>query len=492
MAAVLGAVAVFAVTSGSAATTTKPYTASFAPIPPLTVAGGSPATITLTLTNLANPQSLGSANVTAAALGASSFTITGATPSAYLDPTQSFPASLLKLRNLNIQPNGVQRSITINVTTPCAAGDYTWGVRAKQSNDFSGPPGNDFTFRAQGSNLVTRVTECYHVEFINQPKTTVVSATIADADYSRGDPIDVGVFDNSNVRVPSCAIAAAGSEVTITKAPSAGSLGGDASEPLACSAGGLVATFDDLSIGLGNGLSSSDLPKSYTLTASGLGTTDPSDSFNIIYGVPCTTSGCPSFTTSFGGNQVTSSATAGTFTFLAIIPSSIPDEVVAPGAGCEYYKRIPGGAFEAVEGRSSDTGELRFTYYVKKAELEKLYGSTSGQQFVPLCAGAAWVDGSGKVKRCDSTDPNRPTAWVGKELGLEGKFTGYLRQARCDTTTGLYWGILGSFQDYNHADTVNHLIIAPDRDPTVTGWGSGGNFRNFDVRVPSPWDWKMG
>lgn len=490
MAAVLGAVAVFAVTSGSAATTTKPYTASFAPIPPLTVAGGSPATITLTLTNLANPQSLGSADVTAAKLGSSSFTITGAAivGAGSVDPTST--STLLKLRNLNIQPNGGQRSITINVTTQCAAGDYTWGVRAKQSNDFSGPPGNDFTFRIDGSNLVTRVTECYHVEFINQPKTTVVGATITDAEYSRGGPIEIGVFDNSNVRVPGCAIAAAGSEVTVTKASSAGSLDG-ASEPLVCSADELVATFDDLSIGLGNGLGSSDLPTRYTLTASGLGTTDTSDSFNVIYGVTCTESGCPSFTTSLGGTtQVTSSATGSSFTFLAVVPTDIPPTATADNpetendGGCVYYRPV-GDPFEAIEGRSIDTGELRFTYYLSKKAIDKLYGSTQGQQFVPLCAGAAWVNDSGAVKRCD--DAGAPAPWKGKALGSDGKFTGAVKDAVCDDATGLFWGILGSFQDYTGANPID-----PNVSPTVTGWDSDGTYRYFHVRVPAPWDWKMG
>ena len=54
-----GLVAVVVITAGSAATTTKPYTASFDPGP---LAGGGTAHVNLAIHNLANPQPLGSAN----------------------------------------------------------------------------------------------------------------------------------------------------------------------------------------------------------------------------------------------------------------------------------------------------------------------------------------------------------------------------------------------------------------------------------------------
>ena len=336
------------------------------------------------------------------------------------------------------------------------------------------------------------IQECFHVEFVNEPDTTVVGATITDDLYSRGDPLEVGVFDQNNARVSDCGIAAAGSTVTITKDQAAGALTGN-SESFACGPNGLAATFDDLSIG---GLAQSALPKTYTLTASGLGTQDTSGQFDIIYGVPCTTSGCPSFTTSLGSSQVTSSATGSSFTFLAVVPSSIPTKITSAGGGCAFYKPV-GGAFEAIDGRSTSTGELRFTYYLNKTDIAKLYGSNQGQQFVPLCAGAAWVDGNGDVKRCDAD--GAPLPWVGKGLspdpvtGVPGRFDGSLKRAVCDggqDGTGLFWGILGSFQDYNHP--ANGLVIDPAMSPTVTGWDSTGNFRFFNVRVPAPWDWKMG
>ena len=56
--ALLGAVgvaAIIAIASGSAATTTKPYTANFSPGP---VAGGSSAVVNLKITNLTSPQTI--------------------------------------------------------------------------------------------------------------------------------------------------------------------------------------------------------------------------------------------------------------------------------------------------------------------------------------------------------------------------------------------------------------------------------------------------
>src|SRR5262249_4763340 len=35
--------------------------------------------------------------------------------------------------------------VDITVNVPCAAGAYAWKLKVKQSNDFNGPPGNDFT-----------------------------------------------------------------------------------------------------------------------------------------------------------------------------------------------------------------------------------------------------------------------------------------------------------------------------------------------------------
>jgi hypothetical protein len=42
---------------------------------------------------------------------------------------------------------------------------------------------------------------------------------------------------------------------------------------------------------------------------------------------------------------------------------------------------------------------------------------------------------------------------------------------------------MGSFQDHR---------IDPNLNPTVTGWDSDTLHRFFSMRVPSPWDWRVG
>ena len=96
-----GLLAVVLITAGSAATTGKPYTASFDPGP---LAAGSTAHVNLAIHNLANPQALGSANVTVP----SGFTLVGAAiPQG--SATVASP-SLLQLRDLNLAPDA-----TVNV-----------------------------------------------------------------------------------------------------------------------------------------------------------------------------------------------------------------------------------------------------------------------------------------------------------------------------------------------------------------------------------------
>jgi hypothetical protein len=63
---------------------------------------------------------------------------------------------------------------------------------------------------------------------------------------------------------------------------------------------------------------------------------------------------------------------------------------------------------------------------------------------------------------------------------IDGAYT----RAVCDTTSGLWWGILASFQDYNSG------VIDPSNTPNVTGWNSDTTYRWFDISVPSPWDWR--
>lgn len=236
--ALLAAIAVLAAGllggAGSAATTTKPYTANVAPSP---VAGGATQTFQFTLANKASPHTLGSANVVIPAAWGSAITgarlTTGPLPSG-----SSFSGTTVFLRNAGIAA-GTSTTIEIDVTVPCTTGSFTWGVTAKQANNFSGPPGNSFVL-VQPSNLTTVVSGGCGLRFDVQPQNAVAGATITGGDLDpNGTPIEVGVVNGDGEPV-------AGAIGTVTVALQSGTgLTGTLSRPLV----GGVATFDDLSIG---------------------------------------------------------------------------------------------------------------------------------------------------------------------------------------------------------------------------------------------------
>ena len=170
----------------SAATDTKPYTATW-------VSGGNPVSnppnsislpsgttsAVLRLTNNANPQSLGSANITL--------------PSDYVLVSGSVgtkSGNTLQVRNLNLAP-GASTDITINLKTPCVgAGTETWGLIVKQANNFSGTPGNDFVRASSTAEPFNTVSgsQCL-LRFANQPNTTKTGGTIKDGYDSTGSGI---------------------------------------------------------------------------------------------------------------------------------------------------------------------------------------------------------------------------------------------------------------------------------------------------------------
>jgi hypothetical protein len=482
LAVVVSIVAVFTVVAGSAATNTKPYTAFFSQ----SATGGSSTSVNLRIANLSSNQSLGSANVIAATLGSSGpfFTIVSTNlPSTQATVDSSVTPNLLKLRNLNIPPSPGYLDITINVTTPCTTGPYKWGILAKQSNDFNGPPGNAFTFQATGSNLLTTVgsTDCKLVWVDGaQPASTNVNTRITGSPYNAsGTKVSVQAVDGNNNPITT----ASGTAVTLAQIDGSFSSSGTGftGTTAQLDAQG-VATFSGfMSDRTGSGFIFQGQSQSAGFVPTPLSTPP----FAIANGVACDTTGCPTFNTTIDKNSnVDAGATGNSFHFLAINNATIPPAVTQPGGGCDSYTPA-GGAFEAIDGRTTFGGELRFTYSLSKTALDKLYSSTQGQQFVPLCAGAAKLSPDGTPQTCTNGQLN---GWTGKSL-TNGRFDASFKKAVC--YGGLYWGILSSFQDYNKTDT-NGLTIDPTNDPTVTGWGSGGNFRNFYVRVPAPWDWKMG
>jgi hypothetical protein len=134
---------VLAVAAPASATPNKPYSAV------LTAgADASGLTVTALITNPTTAQQqIGSANLTPPP----GYTLSGG--GSVSPGTFSVVRNVVELRNLNLAP-GQSATATIDVTSsPCSAG--SWGIIAKQANDFSGLPGNDLGPLTSDSNLVT-------------------------------------------------------------------------------------------------------------------------------------------------------------------------------------------------------------------------------------------------------------------------------------------------------------------------------------------------
>jgi hypothetical protein len=145
-------------TQGSATTSTKYYTVT---ISPSTAPAGSTYNATLVLRNSTqSTQSFGSANVTKP----TGFTLTAAgpaSPPAGKTWNVSIVSGVLQLRaatNVDALTPGQSVSVPVTATVPCSLGTYTWTTVVKQSNDFQGPPGNNFLLEPGSSYPTTSVT----------------------------------------------------------------------------------------------------------------------------------------------------------------------------------------------------------------------------------------------------------------------------------------------------------------------------------------------
>jgi hypothetical protein len=104
------------------------------------------STVTATFVNENPTQRLGSADLTAP----SGYTLSSVTASR---GSVTVAGNVVELRNLALMP-GQSLTVTI-VMTSATCSTSRWSVVAKQSNDFSGLPGNDLTLNASNSNLNT-------------------------------------------------------------------------------------------------------------------------------------------------------------------------------------------------------------------------------------------------------------------------------------------------------------------------------------------------
>ena len=120
-------------------------------------AAGASTSFVFTITNKASTQQLGSVKISAPA----GFAITSASGAS---GTASFTPGSALFIDLSVNPSA-STTLTVNATVSCnlSTSTYTWGIKAKQSNNFSGS-GNDFTLDPNSAgNLSGTVTGCTFV-----------------------------------------------------------------------------------------------------------------------------------------------------------------------------------------------------------------------------------------------------------------------------------------------------------------------------------------
>lgn len=178
-------------------------------------------------------------------------------------------------------------------------------------------------------------------------------------------------------------------------------------------------------------------------------------------------------------------------------------------AGCQTFSTVGAAPMVVVDQRESVAGDVYVTYGIKKTLIQKKYGNTQGQQFIPICAGAQRIRltsaGTTEAVPCNQPyDGNAQTGWIGKTLDA-GSFDQAAEpsEAICDPDSGYFVGILGSFQDSTNSNPA--LVIEPSSNPTVVSWTSDTVYRYFTIRYPAssgpsgtafdgvPWDgWQGG
>ena len=293
VAAMLAPPAAGATSAGACLPSGKCFAVTVSPTSP---AAGSSAAFAFAITNEAPTQQLGSVQISAP----NGFVITGASGSG------TFTSSSALFLNLSLAPSATI-TLTVSAVAPCGSGAYQWGIAAKQSNNFNGPPGNDFLLDpASAGNLSGSPAGSCSLAFTGdgEPANAAVNAVITSA---VGGPVKVEILDGSGQLATSSTAAVT---VAIGSNPGAGSLSGT----LTVSASGGIASFSDLSI--------DRVGDEYTLTATSPGLSPTaSTSFDISGSgqtctVPCTASS--STTTTSATVTVTSGVLPGDFLKVAV------------------------------------------------------------------------------------------------------------------------------------------------------------------------------
>jgi hypothetical protein len=172
----------------------KAYTAVVSPDP---VGAGQTPNFTLTVVNASGSQQIGSVNLNAP----STFSLisTGLPSPAGTSTKVGSTGGRLELRNLALLP-GQTMTVTFAAEVPCANADYPWSIIAKQSNNFSGPPGNNFTLDGAHSDLLTTVSGQCSVRWLTQPSDAKTNTSITNTPYDAAFGSTGGPFIQAEVR----------------------------------------------------------------------------------------------------------------------------------------------------------------------------------------------------------------------------------------------------------------------------------------------------
>jgi len=307
-AGMLAAPAARAGSSSCASSAGKCFAVAVSPSNP---SAGGTISFAFAITNEAKSQQLGSVQITAPA---ANFVITGANvPSG--PGAASFTSGSALFTSLSLAPSATT-TLAVTAVLPCSGGSYQWKMQVKQSNNFNGPPGNDFQRDpASNKNLSGSLSGSCSLAFTSdgQPAGTGVGAKIAAGFNSQGGPVKVRLLDASGQLITSSAATGPVSvTVTINSNPGGGTLSGTTTETIS----GGVASFPALSTD--KSLSIDKQGVGYRLIASttspGISTSEPSAFFTIFGSLqPCagSCSASLSSTTTTGAVTTTSSELLG-------------------------------------------------------------------------------------------------------------------------------------------------------------------------------------
>lgn len=425
------------------------------------VASGLPAgakvELLLTIKNqLASSVKLGSANLAApAALPIDTGTVAFASGAGTFGTNTS---SQIQLRNLYLS-KGQTVSVRFMVTAPCSGSGFGWTISAKEKNDYSGS--GVFTLINQ-TGLTSNIVGSCKLAWDTEPASAAKDATITGEPYdTNGDVVAVKAVDaNGNPMTTT--------GPTVTLAPSAGSFSGTDAQLSGGAA--TFANFKGAQTGTGFKVNAS----TPGFDASGL-----SGPFTIsLAGTACSGTSCVIPPTELSGNSQVGVTGTGGASFLAIDASEVPASVTASGGGCENYQSLGNAAFEVTGSWSGNAGVTELKYTISN----DLLPDSHFPLFIPLCAGGQRLNDAGNPVRCDQ-EPAGTKGWLGAALGSNHWFNGQYRYARCNTVDGLWWGILAPW-----------FVVNSKVHPSVTSWyfSDGGASTTYVVKVPAPWDWRMG